>query len=37
MRFGVFIYDGGEPIDLATYGVLSTARRIAPTIELCTS
>ena len=36
MRFGVFIYDGGEPIDLATYGVLSMARRIAPTIELCT-
>jgi transcriptional regulator GlxA family with amidase domain len=36
MMFGVFIYDGGEPIDLATYGVLSMARRIAPSIELCT-
>jgi transcriptional regulator GlxA family with amidase domain len=36
MRFGVFIYDGGEPIDLATYGVLSMARRVAPSIELCT-
>src|SRR5262245_58381872 len=29
MRFGVFIYDGVEPVDLATYGVLSMARRIA--------
>ena len=36
MKFGVFIYDDGEPIDLATYGVLSMARRVAPTIELCT-
>jgi transcriptional regulator GlxA family with amidase domain len=36
MRFGVFVYDGGEPIVLATYGVLSMARRVAPTIELCT-
>ncbi len=36
MRFGVFIYDGVEPIDLATYGVLSMARRIAPEIEICT-
>jgi transcriptional regulator GlxA family with amidase domain len=36
MRFGVFIYDGGESIDLATYGVLSMARRVAPIIELCT-
>jgi transcriptional regulator GlxA family with amidase domain len=36
MMFGVFIYDGGESIDLATYGVLSMARRIAPSIELCT-
>jgi transcriptional regulator GlxA family with amidase domain len=36
MRFGVFIYDGGEPIDLATYGVLSMARRVAPAIELYT-
>jgi transcriptional regulator GlxA family with amidase domain len=36
MRFGVFIYDGVEPIDLATFGVLSMARRIRPDIELCT-
>lgn len=36
MRFGIFIYDGVEPIDLATYGVLSMARRIAPNISICT-
>lgn len=36
MRFGVFIYDGVEPIDLATYGVLSMARRIASDISICT-
>jgi transcriptional regulator GlxA family with amidase domain len=36
MKFGIFIYHGVEPIDLATYGVLSMARRIAPAIELCT-
>src|ERR1700727_1949236 len=36
MRFGIFIYDGVEPIDLATFGVLSMARRIAPQIEICT-
>src|SRR6516225_7811019 len=36
MRFGVFIYDGTEPIDLATYGVLSMARRIRPNIQICT-
>jgi hypothetical protein len=29
MRFGIFIYDGVEPVDLATYGVLSMARRVA--------
>jgi transcriptional regulator GlxA family with amidase domain len=34
--FGIFIYDGVEPIDLATYGVLSMARRVAPEIEICT-
>lgn len=34
MRFGVFIYEGVEPIDLATYGVLSMARRVAPQIEI---
>ena len=36
MQFGVFIYDGTEPIDLATYGVLSMARRIRPDIQICT-
>jgi transcriptional regulator GlxA family with amidase domain len=36
MRFGVCIYEGVEPIDLATFGVLSMARRIRPEIEICT-
>ena len=36
MRFGIFIYPGVEPIDLATFGVLSMARRIAPEIEIVT-
>lgn len=36
MRFGIFIYDGVEPIDLATFGVLSMARRIAPEISILT-
>ena len=36
MRFGVFIYPGVEPIDLATFGVLSMARRVAPQIEIVT-
>lgn len=36
MRFGVYIYDGVEPVDLATYGVLSMARRIAPAISMFT-
>ena len=36
MRFGIFIYDGVEPIDLATFGVLSMARRVAPEIAICT-
>lgn len=36
MRFGVLIYNGVEPIDLATFGVLSMARRIRPEIALCT-
>ena len=36
MKFGVFIYEGVEPIDLATFGVLSMARRVAPQIELFT-
>jgi transcriptional regulator GlxA family with amidase domain len=36
MKFGVFIYDGVEPIDLATFGVLSMARRLRPDIEITT-
>jgi transcriptional regulator GlxA family with amidase domain len=36
LRFGIFIYEGVEPIDLATFGVLSMARRIAPQISICT-
>ena len=36
MLFGIFIYDGVEPIDLATFGVLSMARRIVPEIGICT-
>ncbi len=36
MRFAIFIYDGVEPVDLATYGVLSMARRIAPEISMFT-
>ena len=36
MKFGVFIYEGVEPIDLATFGVLSMARRIRPDIEIIT-
>ncbi|ABR91821.1 transcriptional regulator, AraC family [Janthinobacterium sp. Marseille] len=36
MKFGVFIYEGVEPVDLATYGVLSMAKRIKPEIEICT-
>ena len=35
MLFRSFIYDGVEPIDLATFGVLSMARRIAPEISIC--
>ena len=36
MRFGILIYDGVEPVDLATYGVLSMARRVAPEISMFT-
>jgi len=36
MKFGVFIYDGVEPIDLATFGVLSMARRVRPDISITT-
>ncbi|MFK7964751.1 MAG: DJ-1/PfpI family protein [Burkholderiaceae bacterium] len=34
IRFAVFIYPGTEPIDLATFGVLSMARRIDPEIQM---
>jgi transcriptional regulator GlxA family with amidase domain len=35
MQFGIVVYDDVEPIDIgATYGVLSMARRIEPTIEM---
>ena len=35
MRFGIVVYDDVEPIDIgATFGVLSMARRIEPTIEM---
>jgi transcriptional regulator GlxA family with amidase domain len=34
--FGILIYPDVEPIDLATFGVLSMARRIRPDIEICT-
>ena len=36
MLFGILIYDGVEPIDLATFGVLSMAKRIRNDIEICT-
>jgi transcriptional regulator GlxA family with amidase domain len=36
MRVAVLIYEGTEPIDLATYGVLSMARRVASAIEIFT-
>lgn len=36
MRFAIFIYEGVEPVDLATFGVLSMARRVAPEIEIFT-
>jgi transcriptional regulator GlxA family with amidase domain len=36
MYFGVLIYPDVEPIDLATFGVLSMARRIRPDIDICT-
>ena len=36
MKFAVFVYDGVEAMDLATFGVLSMARRIRPEITICT-
>jgi hypothetical protein len=35
MRFGVWMYDGVEPIDLAAFGVPSMAQGIRPGIEIC--
>jgi len=34
--FAIFIYPGTEPIDLATFGVLSMARRVDPAISVHT-
>jgi transcriptional regulator GlxA family with amidase domain len=34
MKFGIFFFDGMEPIDVATYGVLSMARRITTEIDM---
>lgn len=36
MHYGVFIYPGVEPVDLATFGVLSMARRVVPSITITT-
>ncbi len=36
MKFGLLLYPGVEPIDLATLGVLSMARRVVPQIEYVT-
>ena len=34
MRAAILIYEGTEPIDLATYGVLSMARRVSPDVSM---
>lgn len=36
VHFAQFIYDGVEPVEMAIYGVLSMARRIAPEIAMFT-
>lgn len=36
MRFGLLLYEDVEPIDLATVGVLSMARRVIPEISYVT-
>jgi transcriptional regulator GlxA family with amidase domain len=36
VRFAQFIYDGVEPVEMAIFGVLSMARRIAPEVEMFT-
>jgi transcriptional regulator GlxA family with amidase domain len=35
MHFGLFIYPGVEPIDLAPLGVLSMAKRLEPSVSSC--
>ena len=34
MKFGIFFFDGAESIDVATYGVLSIAKRLVPELEM---
>jgi transcriptional regulator GlxA family with amidase domain len=34
MKAAILVYEGTEPIDLATYGVLSMARRVAPEVGM---
>lgn len=36
MKFGIFVYPDVEPVDLATFGVLSMARRAYPDIQIHT-
>lgn len=36
MKFGIFFFEGAESIDVATFGVLSIAKRIAPQLEMLT-
>jgi transcriptional regulator GlxA family with amidase domain len=36
MKAAILLYPGVEPIDLATFGVLSMARRVAPEISMYT-
>ncbi|MBI3230787.1 MAG: DJ-1/PfpI family protein [Burkholderiales bacterium] len=33
MKFGIFLFDGVEPIDIATIGVLSMAKRLSDKID----
>ncbi len=33
MKFGIFLFDGVEPIDIATIGVLSMAKRLSDQID----
>lgn len=34
MKAAILVYEGTEPIDLATYGVLSMARRVSPEVSM---